>query len=392
MNKEISLPIKSGTKAASPSGKRKKIMFVDGLGVDPLTREFIAHFRLGNKTYTLSTGKRNREEAEKWLKNEKASLRDYQESGAIKGLTFAEGLEFWASKAPLDFSRKRRPGQSTIETVKEDWKNWLLPEFGHLAIESASRDLLTRCVERYHETPGPYGPHTLGGIRSLIINISSPIRFLKRQGYIRNHPALPVIPEMDEPKINYIASDRIEDVLELFDRYVGYDIYAMIYIRTMGLSGLRTENARSLRKEYFNLEDGTFSTGITKNGKDYILPIPQALRELLQRVPDIEKAGPLFEDSGKGGDRGYGWCIKHFKRACKALGLPNTRAWHTLRATYATNLIRSHVDLPRVKKLMTHETLVMILRYAGCDQTDLAEAQSQGMQFMSESRNKRNRR
>ena len=371
---------KKGTKDKSTFGERKKIVFQDGLGED---------FRLGNKTYTRPTGKKSIEEARKVLKNMKADLRNYAESGIIPRLTFKEGFMLWAAKAPNEFNRKRKPQAARIEKMIEFWDNWVIPFIGHISIESAGRDLLSNCVKHYEEASGPYAPHSQGGVRNVVINLNTPIRFLKRQGFIQKHPDLPVIPDMDPPKIHYVKPDRLLDLMELFDRYVGYDIYSMIYIRTMGFAGLRTENARSLRKECFNLEDGTFNTGKTKNGKSYILPIPGDLIEMLRRVPGIETPGPLFNDPNKKGVRGYHWCLGIFKRACSALGLPDTRAWHTLRASYATFLIRSNVDLLIVKELMVHETLVMILRYAANDQADLAAGQTKGMDFLRMAQEKR---
>jgi integrase len=373
---------KKGSNGVSTAGERKKIVFVDGLGVDPDTREFVAHFRLGNNTYTRPTGKKSIDEARKVLKNMKADLRNYAESGIIPGLTFKDGFMIWAAKAPNEFNRKRKPQATRIQKMIGFWDNWVIPFIGHISIETAARDLLYNCVKRYEENSGPYAPHSAGGVRNVIINLNTPIRFLKRQGFIQKHPDLPVIPDMDAPKINYVKPDRVLDLMELFDRYVGYDIYSMIYIRTMGFAGLRTENARSLRKEYFNLEEGTFTTGKTKNGKSYILPIPDDLMEMLRRVPGIETPGPLFNDPHKEGVRGYNWCLAIFKRACLALKLPDTRAWHTLRASYATFLIRSNVDLLIVKELMVHETLVMILRYAANDKADLAAGQTKGMNFL----------
>jgi integrase len=373
---------RKGTQDISASGGRKKIVYVDGLGIDPDTREFVAHFRLGNNTYTRPTGKKSLDEARKVLKNMKADLRNYAESGVIPGLTFKEGFNIWVAKAPNEFNRKRKPQAARIEKMIGFWDNWVIPFIGHISIEIAGRDLLFDCVKRYEENSGPYAPHRMGGVRNVIINLNTPIRFLKRQGFIQKHPDLPVIPEMDAPKIHYVKPDRLLDLMELFDRYVGYDIYSMIYIRTMGFTGLRTENARSLRKEYFNLEDRTFNTGKTKNGKSYILPVPGDLIEMLRRVPGIETPGPLFNDPHNKGIRGYHWCLALFKRACLALGLPDTRAWHTLRASYATFLIRSNVDLLIVKDLMVHETLVMILRYAANDKADLAVGQAKGMDFL----------
>jgi hypothetical protein len=55
-------------------------------------------------------------------------------------------------------------------------------------------------------------------------------------------------------------------------------------------------------------------------------------------------------------------------------------------------LLRSGVDVSVVKELMTHETLVMILRYAATDGTDLANGQTKGMNFLKQMREQRQKR
>lgn len=368
---------------------RKKIKFLNELGVDPETGEFITQDL--KKTHTLQTGEFNREDAQTWLEAEKASIQDFRKTGRIKRLTFRMGLELWAKLAPNDLSRKRRPGKSRSCTSKTSGESGSSHSLGDTIIESAPQSSLIECVENYKNTPGPYGPHNIGGVRDMVIDLNTQIYFLRRKEIIKKHPDLPVLPEMDTPKIHFIPPDRLLEVIERFDRRIGYDLFGMLYIRSMGFGGLRTENARTLRKEFFNREEGTFDTGPTKNGKSYILPIPDELKGLLDRVPDFDKPGPLFNGT-KGKIRGYGWYLNTFKQVCRSMGLSNTRAWHTLRASYATFLIRSGVDLVIVKELLTHETLVMVLRYAGIGKRDLAQAQVKGSIFLREAQEQRRNR
>lgn len=379
---------KGNPRTPSEKKPRKKIKFLNELGVDPETGEFIAHFRIGTKTHTLRTGEFNQEDAKTWLVAEKASILDFKKTGWIKRLTFEQGFLVWSINAPNDRSRRRRPGVERVARCESFWRLWVLPLIGKTIIESAHKEALTECIQHFMDTPGPNGKHKERGVRNAIIELSSPIRYLKRKGHVRKHPDLPVIPELDDPKIHFIPPDRLLEAIERYDRRIGYDLYGMIYIRTMGFAGLRTKSARGLRKESFHIDRGTFDTGVTKNGKGYELPIPDDLKNLLIRVPDFDQPGPLFQNpSGK--TRGYGWCLQAFCDVCKAMKLPDTRAWHTLRAAYATYLIRSGVDLILVKELMTHETLEMVLRYAGLEKRDLADAQAKGFEFLQDAQRKR---
>ena len=56
---------------------------------------------------------------------------------------------------------------------------------------------------------------------------------------------------------------------------------------------------------------------------------------------------------------------KPFRRAVKAAGLdPDQVVRHTLRHTAITHLVQAGVDLPTVKRISGHKTLIMVERYA----------------------------
>jgi integrase len=380
--------------SGKPSKKRRraKIQYQGGLGYDPETGTFKAHFRLGKQTYTRDTELRTLEAAEVWLKNFKASLRNYAESGHIPGLTFRQGLEHWAKEAPHDKSRRRVPSPERTQGVFDRVQRLFTDVELDTAITKLGENFLLDAANRYAATPGPHGPHQVGGLRSFIININSPFRYLLRKKLVPWIPTLPAIPAMGKLEIHYISPERLLEAIELFDHRCGYDLYSRIYIRMLGFSGLRTENARNLMKDHFNLDEGTFNTGKTKNGDSYILPIPEDTRLLLQRVPNFHLHEPLFKGTRGAETRGYHWCLQIFKSVCKDLGIKTALAWHSLRASYATFLLRSGVDVTVVKELMTHETLAMILRYAATDGADLANAQAKGMDYLQQARTQRQNR
>lgn len=372
--------------------RRAKIQYQGGLGYDPETGTFKAHFRLGKQTYTRDTELRTQEAAEVWLKNFKASLRNYAESGHIPGLTFRQGLEHWVEEGPKDTSKWRVPSLERTLKVKTRVENHFTDKELDTEIVKLGKNFLLDAVNRYKESHGPRGQHTEGGVRTFVIDINTPFRHIARKKLVPNIPDLPALPKTAKPTIHYISPDRVLDVIELFDRRCGYDIYKMIYIRMLGFSGLRTENARNLRKEWFDLESGTFKTGKTKNNNEYILPIEDETKLLLQRVPDFHIPEHLFQGTRGAETRAYRWGLDIFKGVCGDLGISTAQAWHTLRASYCVFLLRSGVDVSVVKELMGHETLVMILRYAATDCTDLANGQTKGMNHLKQLREQRQKR
>jgi site-specific recombinase XerD len=56
---------------------------------------------------------------------------------------------------------------------------------------------------------------------------------------------------------------------------------------------------------------------------------------------------------------------KAFRRVVSAAGMnPDEVVRHTLRHTAITHLVQAGVDLPTVKRISGHKTLVMVERYA----------------------------
>jgi site-specific recombinase XerD len=66
---------------------------------------------------------------------------------------------------------------------------------------------------------------------------------------------------------------------------------------------------------------------------------------------------------------------KPFVRCVEAAGLdPLQVVRHTLRHTAITHLVQAGVDLPTVKRISGHKTLVMVERYAHQSGTHIANA------------------
>jgi hypothetical protein len=131
--------------SGKPGKKRRKakIHFQGGLGYDPETGTFKAHFRLGNQTYTRDTGLGTLKAAEVWLENFKASLRNHAKSGHIPGLTFRQGVDHWAKEAPYDKSRRRVPSLERTLKVKTQVENHFSDEELDTEIAKLGKDFVS---------------------------------------------------------------------------------------------------------------------------------------------------------------------------------------------------------------------------------------------------------
>jgi integrase len=127
-------------------------------------------------------------------------------------------------------------------------------------------------------------------------------------------------------------------------------------------TGMRKEELLSLEwDKHIDLENNLILLDKTKSGKRREIPINRTLRETLQRI--VMKINSPYVFSDNSGKR-FKDVKKSFKTACAKAGIKDFR-FHDLRGTCCSHLVMSGVDLVTVKELMGHQSLAMVLRYAG---------------------------
>ncbi|MCC2683018.1 MAG: Integrase family protein, partial [Nitrosospira multiformis] len=95
-------------------------------------------------------------------------------------------------------------------------------------------------------------------------------------------------------------------------------------------------------------------------------PITQQLAEFLEGyMAGLQKGTPWLFPSPSA-KKGHTIDIrKPFRRVVSAAGMdPDEVVRHTLRHTAITHLVQAGVDLPTVKRISGHKTLIMVERYA----------------------------
>ena len=111
-------------------------------------------------------------------------------------------------------------------------------------------------------------------------------------------------------------------------------------------SGLRISEVVNLEQKDFNFSDGTIRINMGKNSKDRIVPIPKGFtRNELKDIPIGVQQRALQ---------------KEFIKACEESGVKKDKPkvhFHSLRHGFATECIRSGMDLPFVQRLLGHEDL-----------------------------------
>lgn len=164
-------------------------------------------------------------------------------------------------------------------------------------------------------------------------------------------------------RIVYLTIDQIKRLIECAKHDQNPQIYPFIII---GLeTSMRRMEILSIRREHVDLKRRIIYIPKAKAGARE-QPITQHLTAFIKGyMLSVSEVTPWLFPS-QTAKAGHAMDIrKPFRRVVIAAGLnPDEVVRHTLRHTAITHLVQAGVDLPTVKRISGHKTLIMVERYA----------------------------
>jgi integrase len=165
-------------------------------------------------------------------------------------------------------------------------------------------------------------------------------------------------------RIHYLSKEQVETLLGVakIDLHPFIHLFILIALET----GMRRMEILSIRLDYIQLDRQIIFIPEAKAGARE-QPISAHLKDFLaDYLPRYTKPGQQWLFPSKTAKPGHMIAIeKTFRRVVKAAGLdPYQVVRHTLRHTAITHLVQAGVDLPTVKRISGHKTLIMVERYA----------------------------
>jgi len=164
-------------------------------------------------------------------------------------------------------------------------------------------------------------------------------------------------------RITYLTIEQMKVLIECAKQDQNAQIYPFIII---GLeTSMRRMEILTIRRENVDLQRLTIYIPKAKAGARE-QPITQHLAKFLEGyMAGLQKGTPWLFPS-PGAKEGHTMEIrKPFRRVVEAAGMnPDEVVRHTLRHTAITHLVQAGVDLPTVKRISGHKTLIMVERYA----------------------------
>jgi integrase len=235
----------------------------------------------------------------------------------------------------------------------------LIPFFGDTPLSKIN----TFNIEQYkrHRQHGKYAAQS-GTVNRELAVLSHLFSQAEEWGWITHRPGkIKRFPE-DPGRIVYLTTEQAARLVECAKADRNETVYPFIVI---GLeTSMRKSEILSIRRENIDLERrviyipqakaGAREQPITKNLTDFLSGYLAALPPSPWLFPSLAARSGHVRD------------IKTpFHRVVRAAGLdPKQVVKHTLRHTAITHLVQSGVDLPTVKRISGHKTLIMVERYS----------------------------
>jgi integrase len=182
-------------------------------------------------------------------------------------------------------------------------------------------------------------------------------------GWIDQRPAVIKRYREEQSRITYLTVEQIKRLIECAKQDQNPQIYPFIVIG-LGTSMRRME-ILEIRRDNVNLKQRTIYIPNAKGGARE-QPITQQLVEFLDAyMAGLQKGTPWLFPSPSAKEGHTMDIRKPFRRVVSAAGMnPDEVVRHTLRHTAITHLVQAGVDLPTVKRISGHKTLIMVERYA----------------------------
>jgi len=182
-------------------------------------------------------------------------------------------------------------------------------------------------------------------------------------GWIDRMPARIRRFKEDQGRIRYLTVEQAARLVECAKHDGNSQVYPFVLI---GLeTAMRAMEILSIRREHVDLDRRVIHIPKAKAGARE-QPITSHLAEFLKGHISALPPGMPWLFPSPGARSGHTMDIrKAFRRVVKAAEMnPDEVVRHTLRHTAITHLVQAGVDLPTVKRISGHKTLLMVERYA----------------------------
>lgn len=247
-----------------------------------------------------------------------------------------------------------KPITKSLTTDRSRFQKFIEPALG----KKEPRELSPLDVDRLRiSTAKDHKPQTVKHVIALLVRI---INYGARLGLCPGLGFKPPTIKVHNLKTEDLSPEQLATLMEAINE--DHDYQAANFMRLALCTGMRRGELFKLMWADIDFERGYITIRGPKGGKDQIIPLNQAAREVLESHPRDES--PFVFPGREGRQR------TRYPKGIDAIreraGLPpDFRPLHGLRHVYASMLASSgQVDLYTLQKLLTHKSAAMTQRYA----------------------------
>lgn len=230
-------------------------------------------------------------------------------------------------------------------------------------------------------------------------NLKAAFNKAKDWGYVKENYFTKIkLPKRQKTVPAFINSDQLSAISSQIENYAVRDVVVLAFY-----TGMRLNEIVNLRWKNINLNNRVITVGDeffeTKGRKQRFIPICDEAIFLFQAIIEGLKAIPIgnsYVFCKSNGEKFTGdYFTKRFKRACNKAGIDKGIHFHSLRHSFASNLVQKGVSLYKIKELLGHSSITTTEIYSHLDLDSLREAiktlddSSEQLTIQSTARNKK---
>lgn len=271
---------------------------------------------------------------------------------------------------------ERNYSPHTLDAYQRDLR-WLLDYCENVGMHP--KDMQLKDLELF---AGQLHEHQIGPTSQarILSGVRSFYRFLVLDGYIEQDPTeLLESPRLGEHLPEVLSTEEVDMIENSIDQSKPEGQRNKAIIEVLFSCGLRVSELVNLQLSNLYLDEG-FIRVTGKGNKERLVPIsPKAIKELNLWFLDrnLMKIKPGEQDyvflNRRGAHLTRTMILIMLKRQAQAAGIQKTISPHTLRHSFATELLKGGADLRAIQVMLGHESIGTTEIYTHIDTTTLRE-------------------
>lgn len=283
-------------------------------------------------------------------------------------LTLSEAFELYRTDVIV-----YRNQSAKTEEMNKCAMNSIVSYLGDIQISELTFDLVRKWTADLRKT------RTSNTVRGYILKIRVVLKHLRALGYDVLDPEVIGIPKRDSRVVDYLEVDEVKRLLEAsFRRGVGYSKFKRYrnraIIALLFSAGLRNSELCNLERTQIKPGIDSF-TVIGKGDKPrvcFIDPVTHKYIDEYLALRDDPYPALFVAEQQKGREKiNPGVVQMVVKNAAIRAGLEKNIHPHTLRHSFATDLLRNNTNIVYVKELLGHASIQVTMTYTHVVDEDL---------------------